>query len=94
MEMPELYVDESLSTERGWKSVLASYGHVGFSLAGRCYFVFPTGPHAYGMCYYEDSESGNHPRWSFSSEEELLAAQIFDGKSLKDCLAEILYFDV
>ena len=94
MQEPELFKDDSLSTERGWKAVLASYGHIGFYLAGRSYFVFPTGPHAYGMCYYEDSETGNYPRWSFSSEEELLSAPMFEGRAIRDCLSEILYFEV
>lgn len=94
MVMPELYKDEALSTERGWRSVLVSYGHVGFVLGGKYYFVFPLGPHEYGMCYYEDAETGNNPRWRFPSEDALLSTQMFEGKSLKESLSEVMHFDV
>ena len=75
----ELFRDMALTTCDGWRHVLKSYGHVWFSLDGVRYFVFPEGPHSYGLCLAEDETSGNHPRRHFSSENEFLEAPLFGG---------------
>lgn len=89
----ELFKDEMLTTIAGWNYVLKSYGHAGFSLDGMRYFVFPMGPHAYGMCLAEDMETGNHPRWQFSSEQEFLSAPLFNGRSIGDRLDEVMAYE-
>lgn len=89
----ELFRDEVLRTVDGWVYVLKSYGHIWFSLDGVRYFVFPIGPHAYGLCLAEDEESGNHPRWRFASEQEFLNAPLFNGRSITDRLAEVMAYE-
>lgn len=90
---PELFRDEALSTVEGWTYVLKSYGHVWFAIDGVRYFVFPMGPHAYGLCLAEDEATGNRPRWQFKSEYEFLNAPMYDGRSIKDRLADILSYE-
>ncbi|MBQ7251999.1 MAG: hypothetical protein IJS32_05290 [Kiritimatiellae bacterium] len=89
----ELFRDESLSTGEGWKYVLETFGHVWFVLDGQRYFVFPEGPHRYGLCLGEDERTGNFPRWEFDSEEAFLNAKLFGGRCILERLGEVLVYD-
>lgn len=45
----DLFRDKSLQTGEDWKYVFETFGHVWFALDGQRYFVFPEGPHRYGL---------------------------------------------
>lgn len=90
---PELYKTEDLRTYAEWFSFLEDYGHVWFNIDGEYYFLFPEGPHKYGLCLGEDEKSGNSPRWVFDSEDEFLSAPMFDGKTIIERSGDILSWD-
>ena len=92
MDRP-LFVDPVLQTYEGFKEDLVQQGHVRFVLDGTKYFIFPEGPHKYGVCYWSDMSTGGFPRWEFESEDELLNARLFNDRSIAERLDEILAFD-
>ena len=87
------WVDPVLQTNSGFNDELVQQGHVRFVLDGTKYFIFPEGPHKYGLCYWSDMSSGGFPRWEFESEEELMNAKLFNGHSIAQRLGEILTYD-
>ena len=93
MNMPELFKTSDLKTERGWRWLMDDYGHIWFHIDGTYYFLFPEGAHKYGLCYYEDKETGNFPRWTFNSEDEFLHAKLFNGKSVLERLGEFMSYE-
>lgn len=90
---PELYRTEDLRSYAEWLLFLAEYGHVWFYLDGQYYFLFPEGPHKYGLCLGEDEATGNFPRWEFNSEEEFLTAAMFGGKTIVDRSGDLMSWD-
>lgn len=90
---PELYRTEDLHTYADWLSFLVDYGHIWFYLDGTYYFLFPEGPHKYGLCLGEDEATGNFPRWEFSSEDEFLNATMFGGKNIIDRSEDLMSWD-
>lgn len=82
-----------LQTEADWRVLLEDYGHVWFVLDGQRYFVFPEGPHRYGLCLGEDEATGNFPRWTFESEDAFLNAKLFGGRCILERLGEVLVYD-
>lgn len=81
---------QTLTTREGWIWLMEDYGHVWFYLDGKYYFLFPEGPHKYGLCYGEDEVTGNFPRWEFNSEIEFLEAPLFSGKCMLERLDDVL----
>lgn len=92
-EQPRLYRASNLQTASDWQEALREYGHIWFSLDGVFYFVFPEGPHKYGMCLREDEATGNFPRWKFDSEDAFLNAKLFDGRSILERLSEVMCYE-
>ena len=92
MELPP-FVDPVLQTYEGFKEDLVQQGHVRFVIDGARYFIFPEGPHKYGLCFWSDMSTGGFPRWEFESEDEVLNAKLFNGRSIAERLTEILVFD-
>ena len=92
-EQPRLYKPSRLQTKEGWIELLEDYGHVWFTLDGVFYFVFPEGPHKYGMCLREDETTGNFPRWRFDSEAAFLNAKLFNGRSILERLSEVMCYE-
>ena len=90
---PKLYKASDLDTYAQWYSLMEEYGHICFYLDGQYYFLFPEGPHKYGLCLGEDEATGNFPRWEFGSEDEFLHAPMFGGKCILDRLDEVLSRD-
>ncbi len=90
---PELYKTEDLRTYREWFSFLRDCGHVWFSIDGEYYFIFPQGPHRYGLCLGEDEKNGNQPRWEFESEEEFLNAPMFGGRTIVERSCDMMSWD-
>ncbi len=93
MKYPKLFRASDLCTEKDWRWHLEDSGHIWFWLDGRYYFVFPEGEHKFGLCYYEDSETGNFPRWTFDSESALLNEKIFNGKSILERLDDVMSYE-
>ena len=48
---------------------MGGYGHIWFYVDGTYYFLFPEGPHTYGLCLGEDERNGNVPRWKSLAEQ-------------------------
>lgn len=92
-EQPRLYRASNLQTESDWREALLEYGHIWFTLDGIFYFVFPEGPHKYGMCLREDEATGNFPRWEFESEDEFLNAKLFNGKCILERLDDVMCYE-
>ena len=90
---PELYRVDDLHTYRQWYSLMEEYGHIWFYVDGTYYFLFPEGPHKYGLCLGEDERNGNMPRWEFNSEDEFINAPLFDGKNVLERSKDILSWD-
>ena len=89
-----LKCDPVLRTERGWLDDLANDEHICFSLDGERYFLFPLGYHKYGFCTWKEaSEGGGYPTHVFHSEDEVLDAKLFNGRSIRERLGEILVYD-
>jgi len=83
------FKDEALCTCDGFREELVYQGHVRFALDGIRYFAFPQGAHSYGVCLWSDMTTGGHARWSFDSEDALMQAKLFGGKSLTERISEI-----
>lgn len=92
--LPELFKVNDLNTYAEWFSLMEEYGHICFYIDGQYYFLFPEGPHKYGLCLGEDEKSGNRPRWEFNSEDEFLNAPMFGGKSILDRLDDVWAWDL
>lgn len=93
MNSPELFKTSDLETELGWRWLLEDSGHIWFHIDGTYYFLFPEGSHKYGLCYYEDKETGNFPRWTFNSEDEFLHAKLFNGTCVLERLGEFMSYE-
>ena len=94
MDTPELFKTTDLETEHGWRWLLDDCGHVWFHIDGTYYFLFPEGAHKYGLCLYEDKETGNFPRWTFKSEDEFLHAKLFANDTcVLDRLGEFMSYE-
>lgn len=81
-----------LQTEEDWRVLLEEFGHIWFVLDGQRYFVFPEGPHRYGLCLGEDEKTGNFPRWVFESEDAFLSAKLFGGRCILERLDEVMVY--
>ena len=91
---PELVPYDDYRTETGWRWLLDDDAHAWFYVAGRYYFLFPEmSPFRFGLCYGEDSITGNFPRWKFKSIDEFLNEPMFEGKSILEHLPDILGWD-
>ena len=89
-----LRCDPVLRTIDGWMHDLTHDGHICFSLDGNRYFIFPNGPHEYGFCTWKEAFEGEgYPTHVFHSEDEVLGAKLFDGRSIRERLDEILVYD-
>ena len=89
----DLFRDESLKTDADWKYVLETFGHVWFALDGIRWFVFPEGPHKYGLCRWRGPDAPNFPERKFDSEEAFLNAKLFDGRSILERLDEVMCYE-
>ena len=90
---PELFKPSRLQTKEGWLELLEEFGHVWFALDGVRWFVFPEGPHKYGLCRWEGPDAPNFPQWEFESEDAFLNAKLFDGRSILERLGDVLCFE-
>ncbi len=90
---PELFKPSRLQTKEGWLELLEEFGHVWFALDGVRWFVFPEGPHKYGLCRWEGPDAPNFPQWEFESEDAFLNAKLFDGRSILERLDDVLCFE-
>lgn len=90
---PELFKPSRLQTKEGWLELLEEFGHVWFALDGVRWFVFPEGPHKYGLCRWEGPDAPNFPQWEFESEDDFLNAKLFDGRSILERLGDVLCFE-
>ena len=90
---PALYKVTDLNTYRQWFTLMEDYGHIWFYVDGNYYFLFPEGPHKYGLCLGEDEATGNFLRWEFNSEDEFIKARIFGGKNVLERADDILSWD-
>ena len=90
---PELFKPSRLQTKEGWLELLEEFGHVWFALDGMRWFVFPEGPHKYGLCRWEGPDAPNFPQWEFESEDAFLNAKLFDGRSILERLDDVLCFE-
>lgn len=90
---PDLFRDPSLQTEEDWRYVLETFGHSWFSLDGEYWFVFPAGPHKYGLCHWVGPDGQNFPEFEFDSEDAFLTAKLFGGKSILERLGDVLCYD-
>lgn len=84
---------KSTQTETGWIDLLESYGHVWFALDGVRWFVFPEGPHKYGLCRWRGQDAPNFPEYEFESEAAFLNAKLFGGRSILERLDEVMCYD-
>lgn len=89
----DLFRDDSLKTESDWKCVLESFGHVWFALDGVRWFVFPEGPHKYGLCHWRGPDAPNFPEHEFDSEDAFLNAKLYDGRSILERLSEVMCYE-
>ena len=89
----EFYKSTRLQTKEGWLELLEDYGHIWFAMDGVRWFIFPEGPHKYGLCAWEGPDAPNFPQWEFESEGELLNAKLFNGRSILERLGEVLCYD-
>ena len=87
--LPELIDYDSHKTREGWDWMLDEIGHVWFAVGGRYYAISPDGNGKFGLCYGVDERTGNFPRWTFYTKEELLNAKVLDGKCILDWLPDI-----
>ena len=92
-KLPELYKTETLGSVENWIGFLEDFGHLWFYIDERYYFLFPLGAHRYGLCYGEDEQNGNSPRWVFESELAFIHAKSFNGKSIIQRENELLSWD-
>lgn len=90
---PELFKPSRLQTKEVWLELLEEFGHVWFALDGVRWFVFPEGPHKYGLCRWEGPDAPNFPQWEFESEDAFLNAKLFDGRSILERLGDVLCFE-
>ena len=90
---PELYRVNDLNTYRQWYSLMEEYGHIWFYVDDTYYFLFPEGPHKYGLCLGEDERNGKLPRWEVNSEDEFINAPMFGGKNVLERSKDILSWD-
>lgn len=79
MKKPEVFEVGDLKTYTDWRWLMEDFGHIWFFIDDTYWFLFPLGRHKYGLCYYEDSATGNFPRWIFNSEDMFLKAKLFKG---------------
>jgi len=87
--------DPAMNTERVWRETLMLDGHIPFVLDGIEYFIVPIGKHAYGLNTWEEYKSnGGWEKWSFKSEDELLNAKLFNGRSILERLDDILLHEM
>ena len=99
MKLPEegdetrLKCDPVMRTEEGWKYDLANEGHICFSLDGERYFVYSIGLHTYVLNTLRRNRQNAEGNVVFHSEEELLDAKLFGGRSIRERLGEILVYD-
>lgn len=92
-EKPELFKVDDLNTYRQWYTLMEDFGHVWFHVDGMYYFLFPLGPHKYGLCLGEDETDGNPPRWTFDSEDAFLQSPMFGGKTILDRAADVMSWE-
>ena len=90
---PELYRVDDLKTYDQWYSLMEDFGHIWFYVDGTYYFLFPEGPHKYGLCLGEDEATGNFPRWEFDSEDEFIRTPMFGGRTVLERADDILSWD-
>ena len=89
-----LKCDPVLQTERGWLYDLSNDEHICFSLDGERYFLFPLGDRKYGFNTWRAlSENGGYPSHTFDTFDEVLDAKLFNGRSIRERLDEILVYD-
>ena len=87
--------NEGMTTESVWRQSLVEDGHIPFVLDGIEYFIMPLGPHAYGLNTWEEYKAnGGWEKWSFKSEDALLNAKLFNGRSILERLDEILLHEM
>ena len=80
-----------MNREDVWRQALVEEGHIAFVLDDIEYFIVPLGPHAYGLnTWAEYKANKGYSKWEFSSEDELLKAKLFDGKSILERLGDVL----
>lgn len=89
----KIFKPSDLQSKESWLELLETFGHIWFTLDGIFYFVFPEGPHKYGMCLREDEATGNFPRWEFESEDEFLNAKLFNGKCILERLDDVMCYE-
>lgn len=90
---PELFKVDDLNTYRQWFTLMEDFGHIWFHVDGTYYFLFPLGPHKYGLCLGEDEAEGNPPHWVFNSEDEFLRAPMFGGKAIVDRVDDVMSWE-
>ena len=90
---PELFKVNDLNTYYQWFTLMEDFGHIWFHVDGTYYFLFPLGPHKYGLCLGEDESAGNPPRWVFNSEDEFLKSPMFAGKTILDRVDDVMSWE-
>lgn len=92
-DVTRLKCDPIMRTEEGWKYDLVNEGHICFSLDGERYFVYSNGRHKYVLNTLRRNQQNAGGDIAFNSEDELLDARLFGGRSIRERLGEILVFD-
>lgn len=92
-DLPRLKCDPFMRTVEGWKHDLVKEGHVCFSLDGERYFIYTNAPHTYVLNTLLANQRNLGGDKVFHSEDELLDAKIFRGRSIRERLDEILVCD-
>ena len=75
---PALFKVNDLKTYNDWFTLMEGYGHIAFYIDGKYYWLYPEGPHKYGLCYGDDDPYV--ARCTFNSEDEFIYAPMFSGK--------------
>jgi hypothetical protein len=88
-----LKCDPVMRTEAGWKYDLVNEGHVCFSLDDERYFIYACGPHRYVFNTWRNNRLNAGGDVVFESEDAVLDAKLFNGRSIRERLDEILVFD-
>ncbi|MBR4612833.1 MAG: hypothetical protein IKO40_08965 [Kiritimatiellae bacterium] len=92
-DLPRLKCDPVMRTVEGWKYDLINEGHVCFSLDGERYFIYTNAPHTYVLNTLLGNRFNLGGDMVFHSEDELLDAKIFQGRSIRERLDEVLVCD-
>ena len=85
--------DPVMRTESGWKYDLVNEGHVCFSLDGERYFIYACAPHKYVLNTWRNNRLNAGGDIVLDSEDAVLDAKLFNGKSIRERLGEILVYD-